>query len=120
MSEQSQLGIFDPPISRKADPNTSKIAEARQNLGPRAKRQREVLSLVRRYPRLTHGEYARKFVAENPRLAIATAADTPGKRLPDLIHKGLIRRVAQRKCTDSGYECWTYEATATGLLEDLS
>lgn len=115
--QQVNMDLFDPPIVRRSDPDTSHQAAARQNLGPRAVRQRQILDLVRRYPRLTSGEYARRFVAENPTMPIAVAADTPNKRLSDLLRKGLINRVKKRKCSDSGYECWTYEVTSLGLAE---
>jgi len=120
MNQQAQLSFLDPPIASHSDPNTSKLAESRHNLGPRATRQKQILDLVRRFPSRTSGELAREFVDENPKMPIAVAADTPNKRLSDLLQKGLIYRVEQRKCHDSGYECWTYKATLLGLSEDLS
>ena len=117
MSEFLQRDFLDPPIVRRSDPETSHKAAVRHTLGKRAVRQRQILDLVRRFPQRTSGEYARKFFAENPTMPIAVAADTPNKRLSDLLRKGLIERVDQRKCSDSGYECWTYRLTGLGRGE---
>ena len=115
-----QLSFLDPPISRRNDPDTSKAAEARQNLGPRARRPKQILSLVRRHPRRTSGEYARIFVRENPGEPIKVAAETPHKRISDLDKKGLVETCGKRECTDSGYVCYIWQATAAGIAEDVS
>jgi len=117
MNDEGQLDLLDPPISRRHDPDTSKDAEDKQNLGPRAVRQREVLGLVGRNPRKTAGELARIYVHENPRISIKVAAETPHKRISDLMHKGLVERAGKRECHDSGYDAYVYVLTDAGKRE---
>ena len=103
-----------PPISKIGDPGTSKIAEAKQNAGPREKRLAQVLELVGRKPGLTAGEYGMIFKAEHPELPVLVAIDTPRKRLSDLRQLELVYRVEQKICPHTGNEGWTYCLTGAG------
>jgi predicted HTH transcriptional regulator len=112
-----QNHLFSVPISRNTDPQTSKDAEDRQNLGPRAKRAREVLRLIYQNPNCTAGELARIYVRHYPQRPINAAAATPHKRIPDLIQKDLVARTGKRRCGDTGYEAHTYLVTDRGRRE---
>lgn len=110
----NQTSIFDPPISRRTDPQTSRNAEVRFTLTNRALRQRQVLSMVNRYPDCTSGEYSRAMIKLYPELPIRTAVESPHKRLADLETKGLVVKSGKRMCRDSRYECHTYACTQLG------
>lgn len=115
------MSLFDPPISRRSDPDTSKYAELRHSMSKRAIRQAQTLKLVGKYPGRTSGEYSRLMLAEYPELPVRCAVETPHKRLSDLEQKGLVKKFGQRICEDSGYQCLCYIVTPTGraLLTDL-
>ncbi len=104
-----------PPISKRHDPGTSKIAEAKQNKGPRAKRMRQVLELVGSRPGLTSAEYGMLFRTEHPELPDIVALDTPRKRLSDLRQLDLVERVEQKVCPHTGNLGWTYKPSMAGL-----
>ncbi len=113
--EQRNLLLFDPPISRRSDPDTSKAAEVKHTLGKRAERQWQVLRMVGRFPHKTSGEYSRLMLKLYPTRPVRSAVESPHKRLSDLIQKGLVVEASKRVCTDSGYECATYTLTTAGF-----
>ena len=104
-----------PPISKIGDPGTSKLAEAKQNAGPRAKRMSQVLELVGRKPGLTASEYGMIFRDEHPELPDIVALDTPRKRMSDLKQLDLVEPIEQKICPHTGNLGWTYQPTGAGL-----
>lgn len=116
--ESLSFGDGDAPIARTSDPDTShRAGERHTKLGKRAERARQVLDLLHHNPDRTAGELSVLFWRENKRLGIRVAAATPHKRLPDLEKKGLVTRVAERKCEDSGEECTVWRVTESGVEE---
>jgi DNA-binding MarR family transcriptional regulator len=83
-----------PPMSRRTDPQTSRIAAERLRASGELNRQeRAVLAAVTRWPGSTAVELA-KF-AELDRYAVS-------RRLPELQRKGQVRRGPPRDCTVNG------------------
>lgn len=117
MTSHSNFDLFDTPISRNTDPDTSKRADTKYSLGRRAVRQWQVLNLVFNYPNHTCGEYARLFVLRHPEMPICAAAETPHKRMSDLHKKGLVERRPPRKCRDSGELAHVWRITDAGIRE---
>ena len=105
------------PASRKNDPVTSHKSEAAISLGPRAVRSRQVLELVAKYPNCTTGELARFMHHDHPELPIASAVESPHKRVSDLEAIGLVDRGGIRKCSDTGRERLTWSITRKGERE---
>lgn len=106
-----QLGLVL-PMARRDDPETSHNAADRQ-AGKLSERRAEVLQLVRERPGRTSGELARLLFARNQTLGIRQCAETPHKRLPELVKLGYVRRGEPRECTDSGYRAATWWPTLT-------
>ena len=109
-----QASLFDPPISRRSDPETSHLAEIQHTLTKRAERQRQVLNMVEKYPHNTSGEYSRIMLKLYPDLPVRTAVESPHKRLRDLETKGLVTKSGRRMCRDSHYLCNIYAITWHG------
>lgn len=104
-----------PPATRHADPETSHKAEAEFTaLGKRAERSRQVLDCIRWHPWSTTGELARIMHKRYPQLPIASAVESPHKRVADLEAKGLVKRGAKRVCRDTGRERLTWYITEHG------
>jgi len=112
-----QKGAHYPPIARKRDPITSRLAAARFILTKGPTRQRQVLYLVAQFPEHTNGEYARLMVREFPHLPLKTCCETPHKRLSDLCKLKLIRVVSMRECAETTYDARTWELTPLGIHE---
>lgn len=111
-------------LARRTDPETSHKAAAKvaPKLSERRREVLEVISCGQLYGDecfwvvvpITSGEAARAYVKRYPNRPIQAAANTPSKRIPELLKMGLIRVAGERKCSDSGYDCQTYEITAEG------
>ena len=114
--EMSQFDMYQ-PASRNTDPNTSHKAEREFTLGDRAVRCRQVLQLIVDSPGATCGELARYMHSKYPELPIASAVESPHKRVADLEGYGLVRRGDTRRCLDSGRERITWYPTDKGLDE---
>ena len=91
------------PMSRRSDPQTSRIAAERLwasgELGRQAK---AVLEAVRRWPGSTAVEIAQW--GQIDRYAVS-------RRMPELQRKGQVRRTAPRDCTVNGRPQSTWRAT---------
>lgn len=97
-----QPSLFDnrEPIAANLDPITSHIAaDSITRSGVRGNQKRKVLDALERYPGRTSAE-----------LALAMAADRymVAKRLPDLLHDGLVEQGAIRACRVSGRPAVTW------------
>lgn len=90
------------PMSRRSDPETSRIAAERLRASGELGRQAQaVLDAVRRWPGSTAVELARR--AELDRYAVS-------RRLPELQAAGHVRRLAPRVCTINGRPQCTWGA----------
>ncbi len=97
-----QPGLFDnrEPIAANVDPITSHIAAQQiTQSGARDSQKRKVLDALRKYPNKTSAE-----------LALAAAMDRylVAKRLPDLMHDGLVEQGSIRTCRISGRPAVTW------------
>lgn len=92
-----------PPIARRRDPETSKLAaEKVMKCGARARQENLVLGGVKLNPGLTTAELAVK---------IGTDRYVPARRMASLERQGLVRRSTdKRKCTVTGSPCLTWTA----------
>ena len=113
----TQKSLFDPPIARTTDPDTSKIAERRHNLTSRSMRQRQTLELVYLRPGRTASELGQVMLNKFPTLPVAVALLTPAKRLSDLRQNALVERIGQRRCSVTGYQAHVWECTELGIKE---
>jgi len=87
---QGQQTIEFPPASRKTDPATSALAEDEiTSSGARARQVDRVYRLVQQNDGYTSAE-----------LAVMGGVDRHmvARRLPDLQHKGLVKKGGQRQC----------------------
>lgn len=102
--EQTSLDLARTPASRRTDPSTSVAAEEKVTRnGKRGKQQRQVLSLIRRYPGRTSQELARTPEAaayELDRYDIA-------RRCPELVPVH-ARDGEARKCEVTGNRAKTW------------
>ena len=113
----SNLDLFS-PASRRTDPLTSHSAEEKHTiLGKRAERMRQVLQLIVDSPGSTTGELSRYMHTKHPDLPMRTVAESPHKRVTDLMDRGLVSRGTKLRCLDSGYECYTWYPTQSGIDE---
>lgn len=90
-AESGVRAALEVPVARKRDPEPSRLAAA----GVTASGKREgqllaVLALLRRHPRSTSLELSR--LSQLDRYTVA-------RRLPELEHAGLVRRLAPRMCS---------------------
>ncbi len=107
----TQPGLFDAvepfphrePIAAAADPVTSHIA-AREitKSGLRAKQKLNVLEACNQYPDLTSAELAQTIKWDRYMVA---------RRLPDLMHDGLVEQGPSRPCRVSGRPAVTWRCT---------
>ena len=111
--KQTDFGEL-PPISKRRDPVTSKIAEFRQDQGKRQKRLSQVLMLVGQFPDQTGGEYGELMRAAHTQLPMKVALDTPAKRISDLLAKGLVEVTGMRNSRDTNQPQRTYQLTGAG------
>ena len=98
-------------MARAQDPNTSHAAALTHTGTKLSERRKQVYDLVGAHPGKTSGELGRLMFAAHPDLPMRVSAETPHKRLPELEKLGLIERGERRKCSDSGYECETWNLT---------
>ena len=118
MNDQNDFDFT--PASRNTDPATSHQAEKQFTiLGQRATRCRQVLGLICINPGATTGELARLMHLAYPDMPIASAVESPHKRVKDLESKGLVRRYGARVCRDTGRERLTWHATQLGQEVNL-
>jgi DNA-binding MarR family transcriptional regulator len=91
------------PMSRRRDPETSRIAADRLRAsGALGRQQAEVLAAITRWPGSTAVELAKH--ADLDRYAVS-------RRLPELQRKGQVRRGPPRDCTVNGRPQSTWRAT---------
>lgn len=105
---------YDVPLSRAADPSTSKDAAAYMvSSGKISENQAKVLAALVEHPASTHAELAQYAGLDE---------SEPARRLPELARKGLVfapngtngKRIS-RKCTVKGTECGLWWASGTGM-----
>ena len=94
LNGQEMLDLFTPQANyRKGDPETSRDAATITEQTKSAPRWRaRVLQAVRERPGLTAGEYAEWLDVERTAF---------GRRLPELVNLGLVRKGAPRPCNVS-------------------
>ena len=101
------LDMFDTPIARSTDPETSKTAAAAQTeSGKRASDAAILLELVKRYPGHTAAEYS--YLLKGRGVDWYHAARMPTKRLSDLLNRGSVRAGKPRLCRVTDRSARTY------------
>lgn len=105
-----QVGLFDPvipfpnrePVAAAVDPASSHIA-AREitKSGVRGRQKCAVLEAVKCWPYHTSAELAREFNLDRHLVA---------RRLPDLMHDGLVEQGPMRSCGVTGRKAVTWKA----------
>jgi predicted HTH transcriptional regulator len=110
MVNQQRKLIFNNPIARQQDPETShEAAEFITTTGIRANQCRWVLKAVLATPGLTASELAKRHNIDHPIMH---------KRLPDLRKKGLVCNLTKRTCAITRRTAMTWCAT-TALQEGI-
>jgi predicted HTH transcriptional regulator len=104
-----QPGLFDAvepfpnrePLAASVDPATSHIAAHEiTRTGLRGRQKKQVLEAVKRFPDRTSAELA--LTLNLDRYAVA-------RRLPDLMHDGLVEQGPARNCSVTGHKAVTWK-----------
>jgi hypothetical protein len=95
---------------RNSNPATSAVA-AQKHQSKLSERYEQVLKVLRECPNSTAGELAYQMYVTYPELSIIAAAETPHKRLHELVKQGAVRITGVRQCRETGYDSTTYEVT---------
>jgi len=102
--------LFDPdpppPIARKTDPVTSKIAAVAHSEGGRDLDKKMMLETITRYPGHTAKEYS--VILKDGGVDWLKAAQCTTKRISDLRADGSVVVGRQRKCGKTGNRAQTY------------
>lgn len=102
-----QTELFDPPIARQTDPDTSKIAAASYSESKLGEDEQTIFNLVSRAPGHTAGEYSRILKNEEG-VDWYRAARMTTKRISGLLTKEKIVVGETRKCGKTGNRARTY------------
>ena len=95
----------DPPIARKSDPVTSKIAAVRYSKSTRKTDCDVMFQLIREFPAKTPGEYAE--ILMNRGVKPLKAHQITSKRISDIKATMLVKGI-KRVCSVSGHLAQTY------------
>lgn len=93
------------------EPTSQAAFEKMVDEGRLSERRSQVLSLVIMYPERTSQEYARHMANTYPSLPIASAVESPHKRLPELMDKGWVYKNSIRECEETGNYVFTWKLT---------
>lgn len=96
---------------RPNEPTSRAAFEKMTEDGRLSERRKQVLFLVINYPEKTSQEYSRLMANIYPRLPIASAVETPHKRLPELMDKGWVYKNSIRECEETGNYVYTWKLT---------
>ena len=99
-----QPDFFAPPIARKRDPETSRIAAVQYT--NRDADKSLLLDLIQRRPGHTAAEYS-QILFDNG-MDFYKAARMPTKRVHDLVHDGVVRVGGIRQCGKTKRKAQTY------------
>lgn len=105
----NQFSLLEPPIARRSDPETSKVAAAElEQSGRRAAHQELLLSLIREQPGLTAMEYADRLYRRG--LHWYQAYQVANKRMHDLEANARIVVSGERECRVTRHKARTWVA----------
>ena len=99
-----QPDFFAPPIARKRDPDTSKMAAVQYS--NRDADKGLLLDLIKRRPGHTAAELSEILFLHG--MDFYKAARMPTKRVHDLVHDGLVRVGGTRECGKTKRKAQTY------------
>lgn len=107
---ETTLDMFDPdplpPIARRSDPVTSKIAAVQHSKSKRQKQLNLLRALIKEFPHQTRREYSK--ILEGRGYSETDAFQIPNKRVSDLKRLKEVDVGRIRKCRFSKKKCETY------------
>lgn len=105
----NQASLFDPPIARKRDPDTSRDAAVDYDgSGKRSKDCERLYQLILQHPKRTAAEYSCLLMEGG--MHWYKAARMPTKRMHDLLARGDVEIAGTKTCQVTGRKAHMYRA----------